>query len=502
MSIDRTVENVSCAPKALSSVKRVRFNTTGHIGDGGEALKKILFGDADASVSVVEHVGDELSVGGSVTFTVVFTDGSDTPGRISVSGNFSEKLPAPGQGEVTIDAVTDGLACRITGPRDLALSCDVELTVRSSERTETPVLVRAEGEGLVTKTDESAILVSAADEQTDIRAQYSFEINGAPPSQILFSRAFARVTQASCEGNRLLAEGETSLFVFYATEDEYEPCATASVVFPFNAALSAPVCSGETFVSAAASAAGEPEIGFGVNADGEKRILNVSVPLRVRGTVYEKQTIRYVEDGYSVSCATETETASLLCLTGTEARSYPFSFTLSCVLGEGNGEIGKICSAMAVPVEAVCERGDGGFIVSGTMQTDQTYIALGDGGISAFSTEEAFRFTVPDELPAGAAPEVSLFIRSIGFRAPDTTSVSVCVSGTATLSALQSTELRPLTALEEGEPLPDDDAAIRICPKKADEDLWHTAKRMHVLPEELCADEKADRILVYRQIHH
>ncbi len=121
--------------------------------------------------------GDGLELDGSVTYTVLYMSDSGELVQTSRTSQYTADIAAKSEDDrfsprdIAVGCTAEGVSCRVTGPRKLALSCRVKHSVMSQKPTDAGL--KSEGNGVTVRSKREKCITAAV-----LEVKKSCEVSG------------------------------------------------------------------------------------------------------------------------------------------------------------------------------------------------------------------------------------------------------------------------------------------------------------------------------------
>ena len=265
-----------------------------------DAQAVLLGADVEVSMGRCEALASECILEGTVRGCAVVSQG-DALMRVNGSQAFDYAAKLPGlspKATIKVCPVVKDYTAAIQGG---SVVFDVELLLRIMSITAEDISAVSEIQ------DENVHVLSAEVESTvnegvfysrfSVKEDIELSVRMPEVKRVLCTQASAVISEARCEDNEILFEGDIVLRITYDCEDEYEPIAQVADKIPFSRVIEAPVRAGmEADVCAMVE---ECNIQIETNQQGEYRILTCECLINACASACSQKSVNLIMDAYS-----------------------------------------------------------------------------------------------------------------------------------------------------------------------------------------------------------
>ncbi|MBR5405054.1 MAG: DUF3794 domain-containing protein [Oscillospiraceae bacterium] len=387
---------------------------------------------------------------------------------------------------VSISAEPAYLNCRAVSSRRIDVRGALRIRARVAAERSVPVLSGAQGLHVRTRSEPVSFLSGILRTDKQFTLSEDAAIPAAQPAilNILRDSVLLSVTETRIAAGKLIVRGEALLTLLYAAAGGTE---TFSVSLPFSQIVEQEGLSDGMTPAVTATLADSlltPEAA----GDGELRTLHCDLQILLHCEASASVSASLLTDAYSTVHPVTLSQETLPLLTA-PVRLHE-SLNLRSVLHSPDCVLTRICAAWAVPeqMQTVPDEAAGTAVLTGSLHG---YVMAedADGALRMLDQAEPFSWELPGVQPETVLPPVT--VRSCTYTLSGADSVTLqtelLLSGQVPgiLRRQLLTDIRP----DAESRLPaEDDFALRLYFGQPDESLWEIAKRYHISPDAVRAE--------------
>lgn len=400
---------------------------------------------------------------------------------ITQKQNFTKTVElgkAPDSPEAVISPKTDHVNFRAVNKRRLDVRGAVSVKISVSGEKKQEVICDAFGMNIQLKKAPMKYTSQKLSADKTIQLSEETEISAAQPPVLSIIRCDMKIS--GCEkkiiSGKLLAKGDISLNILYASESGPEPL---ELTVPFSQIVDMDGID-ETFTCNVTAETAGCNITLIADKNGENRSLRIEPEVKLVCRCVKISETMVVCDAYSTIYPCETEFSEIH--TDQPPVVYAESFRNTAKLAEGEAVPAKIFSMWCSPKNINTRLGnDGKSVVISGMLTYSMAAEDGSGSITMPDRDEAFEETINigDDISKGA---VSAVIRDINvsYNISDQGILTARADVSVDITAADSCGFNALTGLsvdDSAKKQRDGDYAVKLYFGTDNEDIWDIAKR-------------------------
>ena len=460
---------------------------------GGEA-ETVLSAHAGVTLLNAEAANGEIRYTGRVRFSIVYESGEKKVCRAEKGVEFSAKVSS----EICSPALTprvklqtenisvrrEGASVYVTAllGADVCLYGDKTLEYL----TDGDLICKRESFPLLT-----AHLCGGAAEADD---EFETDFIG----DVLLHAETVNLADVHCETGVLVLEGEVNLGVLALKGENslvsFERLVPFRVEIPCEAAEAGRNAEGQATVS---------DVVLHADADEEqgKCKITAELTLSAEGCVYEETQIDGIADAFSPTHAVALSYAEADCAGVGEAVKLTERIS-------GKAALSAAVDFSDVFQAVTLQRAEANLVVGEEKRLEgvamATLLVLGADG-----SHRGVELSLPFSLPVQAEGDCAVSVLACGMSARQRQEGEIEAEATLkiVLTPKKAWRVRPVAAVEEGEPLVLSDSAVSVYIPRAGDGLWELAKSLKKSPEEVSASnpdiefpiKKGQRVIIYRK---
>lgn len=475
-----------------------------------DAQAVLLGADVEVSMGRCEALASECILEGTVRGCAVVSQG-DALMRVNGSQAFDYAAKLPGlspKATIKVCPVVKDYTAAIQGG---SIVFDVELLLRIMSITAEDISAVSEIQ------DENVHVLSAEVESTvnegvfysrfSVKEDIELSVRMPEVKRVLCTQASAVISEARCEDNEILFEGDIVLRITYDCEDEYEPIAQVADKIPFSRVIEAPVRAGmEADVCAMVE---ECNIQIETNQQGEYRILTCECLINACASACSQKSVNLIMDAYSTQnelALVQKEIEYKKCAVQAQAN---LAARVAASLPKGMPPMARISAVLAQPYAESVTAMDGRALLNMAARVYVIYIASGTGEISSFDQIINFEliFDNPD-IRSGMEIFVNTAVEQMVSALLGSSECEIRFGITVDLMGYESKTANVLLSVEDSGETRPDGYGICIYIMQPGDTLWSVGRELGVGIEDLkeVNPEISDnppagtRLIVYRQI--
>ena len=354
-----------------------------NVPDMKRDVHSVIMSEGKVCVEEMKRVENYVRVSGKMTFKVLYVTDEGERKITSLEGKipFEEMVyteKEPGENLFMKNAGAE-VFVQVIHSRKLNVKACIDLLLSSDGRREESFMVNMEnnGESLHKRHKEQKILRLDGIKKDTYRIKEEFSIGGTKETigTLVWSNVICRKLDTRVTADEILMQGELLVFVLYESVDGktdwIEQC------IPYQGKMN---CYGATdsMYHEIYPDMNDISIDIRMNEDGEMRVLYVEATLEMRVILYEEETVRILDDVYSLEkeCLIEREEKKMEQLLMQNHIKCKVSEKLS--LPEIKDDILQICHSSARVQIDQTEVVEQGVLLEGTLHVNFLYVKPDD----------------------------------------------------------------------------------------------------------------------------
>jgi len=365
-------------------------------------IAKIILLDGDVFVNNTEVVQEKVLMSGVICFKILYLsdDSSQSIKSIKTNANFEYGLD--------VANAKPGMACKlkcdiehmdynILNGRKINAKAIVKLTGKVTNELEQNVISNIDSiEGVQVLKNTMRINCSLGENETGFTVREALDLPSGKPAIKEILRNDVKITgrDYKISDDKVIAKGDLSISTLYIGDDEGRSIQYMEHEIPFTQFIDLPGVTENSLCDLdfrIADSSFEPE----EDSDGELRIMNGEVELKISASGYEKRTIEVVEDAYSRSTKIELEKDSFRSEDIVSENKGQIVLKDTVVVLSDSPEIAEVFNVLSKPILLEYRIVDEKVIIEGIVNNNVLYLAnSNEQCVSCYNQEVSFRHSI------------------------------------------------------------------------------------------------------------
>ncbi len=469
-----------------------------------EGISKVLCSSAKCYITSSEVEGKNINYAGVVSFQVTYVNGENEIVGADYSVEYKDKythdddvvgVPAPTCNVVDVATVVNNNELKIVA----TLETGNDVIVSASQ----VVLVGAND--LLTKKEMLTYNTYCGNIDERFEVSQDYEIKDGV-SKVLTVCTCPYIAEVKAENKYVTVKGGVSVDIGYLTDNNV--LRTTQTTFEFTQELNSD-CVDEMSVIQSDLYALASEVKVTTNINVDSTLLNLIIPLKYMGYVFNTNTIDVVADAFSLTNFVNTTSESITTFQGFENKHYEERVSGSLIISDDmpaiDDVLGTCCNHIVL---ASAEVTDGVFTVEGVAYTTILYQNKELNNINSVQIEMPFSISNNVDVDANnVTPLVQLSLGEISARARRNKELDVNADLHVYADFYTTRQEGVISKISLDDEIPFEECALSIYITKEGDTLWDIAKELGVSPEVVSQQNPTltepisplTRVVVYKQ---
>lgn len=482
-------------------------------------IKKILNIDGEVETLETKAVKDKVLINGIVKYNILYSadDENSSIQRIEDSTNFQEEIIINGAEEemnVNVKTNIEHIDCNLIDSRKISVKTVLHFNTKVQSYSNIEVVKDIQGiEGLQTLKDYIRYNDVVGSNTSDTLVKEAFELSEDMPSidHILKLSAKGNEKEVRVVEDKVIVSGVVECSIVYYSEDEESRINHVKHEIPFTHFVDLPgvVKDMNSKVNIEISNV-EYEIREDIN--GEKRVIDLEVFVKVNAKVFEQREKEVILDSYSTKKEFKLSKKEVDVLENIAERTSKEVVKGVVNLPQDYEGIESICDLIAKPVLTDYRVVENKLIIEGLLEVDVLYVGESTGEIMSFKEEMPFKSYVDiDGIKEEMEIDIDLVMDSLKFNRVNSRDIEIegIVKNNVKVDRIKKIDV--ITEVEE------DDKVINLSNKPSitiyivqkGDTLWDIAKRFNTTIDELISTNEivnpenimpGEKIIIQKQI--
>lgn len=487
-----------------------------NVPDVKDDIGKIVLGKGDLHVEEMQRMENYVRVSGRLSYAVLYVTDSGDPHLASLEGNcpFEEMVYVEGEAgeEYTLRSARAECSVSLIHSRKISLRAMAEIEILPERLVDTAIPVDVEGEEpLYKKSKDVQLLKLHTTKKDTYRIKEELTLPGTRENigALLWTDVESRKMDTRLGDDELEITGELLVFCLYESPEGKTDWLEQTI--PYSGRVACSGAGGDMFHHVTASLT-DVSTDVKMDADGEMRSIGIEGTLELQIAIYEEETVKLLEDVYSIEKECKTEREEMICETLVIQNHSKCRLSEQLTLPELREDILQICSSSGTLQIEKKEAEETGIRIEGILHLRFLYVKENDElPFAVWQGMVPFSYLIEcGEVTDDSLYEIETVLEqlSVSLLGSQEVEVKAVLAFQSLVKRQQKANL--ITAVRLEEPVIDENErtpGIIGYVVKEGEELWDLAKQYHTTVDrvkevnhlESDVIKEGDRILIFKE---